>query len=147
MTSEQPLHLHEEPPLTPAPEPTHALIETNAFTPQPAKSALNQSQPSKPNQTELDKTVEYRFQPVQTAFSQFRFQPIPAKPAKLVAKRVFVAKPTKLVAKPNNLVSKPTKLVVAKSVGKMFPTAYVNLDSFNEHNHNNYAKQFGFYGW
>lgn len=156
MTSEQPLHLHEELPLTPAPEPTLALVETNAFTPLPAKSAPNQPPQTKANQIELDKSVEYQFQPFHSAYNQFRFKPIAAKPTKLVAKQVklvakptkLVAKPTKLVAKPTNLVAKPNKLVVAKSIGKMFPNTYVNLDSFfKEHYQNNYAKQFGFYGW
>ncbi|XP_049693472.2 tol-Pal system protein TolA isoform X1 [Helicoverpa armigera] len=177
VTSDQPLHIHEEPEqFIPEPEPSHAIIETietNAFTPKPP--SFSQSPHTKPNQIELDKSVEFQYQPFQSAVSQFTFKPISTKPAKLVAKQVnnyaannvklavkpAIAKPTKVVAKPTQVVSKltqlvskptqlvnkPTKVVLTKSKGNIFQDAYVNLDSFNKANSQTYAKQFGFYGW
>lgn len=149
VTSEQPLHLHEEHPLTPAPELTHALIENIAFTPKPAKPALNQSPPSKPNQIELEKPVEYQFQPFHFDLNQFRFKPITTKPTQLFAKQFkYVAKPTKLVTEPTKTVAKPNKLAVPKYIGKPFPEAYANLDSFiKDHNQSYYEKQLRFFGW
>lgn len=158
MTSEQPLHLHEEPLLTTAPESIHAPIDSNALITK-AITSLQKTLHSKPNQIDLDTPIDFQFQPFQSAFNQFRFKPLPAKSQKLAtnpflsyAKQVKVApKPTKLVPKPANLVAKPTKVVVAKNVGKIFPDAYINLDSFFKDNklssQSNYAKQFGFYRW
>lgn len=166
VTSEIPLHTQE------ATEPL-ALTTT---TPEPL--TVDPSQLAQPQENIVDESFEFQFQPLRSAFNHFRYNPFVPKPTKLATKPTkliaqpikpvaqpakavlkspkivaqptkVVLKPTKLVAQQNKIVNKPNKLIVAKSYGKVFPNAYVNLDSFfRDNNQNyNYAKQYGFYGW
>lgn len=166
VTSEQPLHIQEA-------TESHALTTT---TPEPL--TLDPSLLAQPQENIVDESFEFQFRPLKSAFNHFSYNAfvpkqakLVAKPTKIIAKPIksvaqpakvvlkspkivaqptkLVLKPTKLVAQQSKVVTKPNRLVVAKSYGKIFPNAYVNLDSFFKDNNQNYdyAKQFGFYGW